>query len=264
MTDDNPASRRRAAGQQPPAAPRRATTDSRLAAASQQTREELLEAGLRLLLRLPASAAFGHLTANKIATEAGRTSGAFFHQWSTLDAYLDDFVAYVLRPELAVNLVKTAETIFAGLQEGMGFAEALIRAGQDVPQRTAKDAQTIIELLMWNRALHDEDFRQRVSRHYDALDAGAAPIFEGLMAILKRTPRPPFTPETMGAVITAIAEGLAVRAYLSPGFYPEQLFGWIVAALTPLFTREEDDERDATQYVVDLPLHLHLPDPNQR
>jgi AcrR family transcriptional regulator len=263
MTDDSPASKRRPAGRKHPAAPHTGT-DSRLAAASQRTREELLEAGLRLLLRLPASAAFGHLTANKIATEAGRTSGAFFHQWSTLDAYLDDFVAYVLRPELAVNLVETAETIFAGLQQGMGFAEALIRAGRDVPQRTAKDAQTIIELLMWNRALHDEGFRERVSRHYDALDAGAAPIFEGLMAILGRTPRPPFTPETMGAVITAIAEGLAVRAYLSPGFYPEQLFGWIIAALTPLFTREEDDDRDATQYVVDLPLHLHLPDPDQR
>src|ERR1700722_20473469 len=102
MADDNPASRGRAGGRRPPAAPHRATTDNRLAAASQQTREELLEAGLRLLLRLPASAAFGHLTANKIATEAGRTSGAFFHQWSTLDAYLHDFVAYVLRPERAV------------------------------------------------------------------------------------------------------------------------------------------------------------------
>ena len=78
------------------------------AAASRQTREELLEAGLRLLLRLPASAAFGHLTAARIASEAGRTSGAFFHQWPTTEAYLDDFIAYVLRPEMAVNLTRTA------------------------------------------------------------------------------------------------------------------------------------------------------------
>jgi|ERR1019366_1379112 AcrR family transcriptional regulator len=232
-----------------------------LAAASQQTREELLEAGLRLLLRLPASAAFGHLTANKIATEAGRTSGAFFHQWPTLDGYLDDFVAYVLRPELAVNLLETAQTLGAGLQEGLSFTEALIRAAQDVPERTAKDAQTIIELLMWNRALHDEGFRERVARHYAALDAGAAPIFQGLISILGRSPRPPFTPETIGAIITAIAEGLALRAYLSPGFYPEQLYGWIIAALTPLFTREPDDERDATSYVKDLPLNLNPPPP---
>ena len=225
-----------------------------LAAASQQTRDELLQAGLRLLLRLPASAAFGHLTAGKIAAEAGRTSGAFFHQWPTIDAYLDDFVAYVLRPEMAVHLERTTEALATGLQQGLGFADALARAGEGVPQQTARDPQTIIELLMWSRSLHDEAFRERVARHYGALDAGAAPVFQGLMAVLGRTPRPPFTPETMGAVCTAVAEGLALRAHLSPGFYPGQLYGWVIAALTPLLTREDGDERDAGAYVRELPL----------
>jgi hypothetical protein len=109
---------------------------------------------------------------------------------------------------------------------------------------------------MWNRALRDEDFRQRVSGHYQALDASAAPVFEGLANLLGRTARPPFTPEMIGAIITAVAEGLALRASLSPGFYPQELFGWIVATISPLLTREPGDERDATGFVADLPLHI--------
>jgi AcrR family transcriptional regulator len=230
------------------------------AAASRQTREDLLEAGLRLLLRLPASAVFGHLTAARIASEAGRTSGAFFHQWPTIEAYLDDFIGYVLRPELAVNLSRTTSKLAAGLQRGLTFAQALAEAGKGVPQETAEDPQTIIEILMWNRALHDENFRSRVSGHYTALDAGAAPVYEGMMYVLGRTVRPPFTPETIGAIATAVAEGLALRASLSPDFYPDELYGWIIAALAPLLTREPGDERDATDFVADLPLNIRSGD----
>src|SRR4051794_4788041 len=95
-----------------------------LRAASEQTREELLHAGLRLLLELPASSAFGHLTAAKIAAEAGRTTGAFFHQWATLDSYLADFVAYIMRPELSVDLQGTAERLLENLGHGQSFASA--------------------------------------------------------------------------------------------------------------------------------------------
>jgi AcrR family transcriptional regulator len=213
-----------------------------------------LEAGLRLLLELPASSAFGHLTANRIATAAGRTTGAFFHQWATLDAYLNDFVAYVLRPEMSVTLLETVDTLTTGLGNGATFAEALVEAGRDVPERTARDPQTVVELLMWNRALHDEEFRAHSAQKYRALDAGAAPVFENLMTLLGREPRPPFTAETIGAVCIAVAEGLALRASLNPGFYPNRTFGWIILALIPLLTRVPGDEDDAAGWANNLGL----------
>ena len=224
-------------------------------AASRQTRLDLLEAGLRLLVSQPASSALSHLTATKIATEAGRTSGAFFHQWPTLEAYLQDFISYVLRPELAVSLQNTTAQITAGLARGSTFTEALAQAGRGVPEQTAHDPQTIIELLMWNRALHDTDFRQTVARHYHALDVGAGEAYEQLMTILGREPRPPFTAETIGAVCASVAQGLSMRASLTPGFYPAEIFGWMIAALIPLLTRQPGDQSDAGHYVQDLPLH---------
>jgi AcrR family transcriptional regulator len=228
-------------------------------AASRQTRAELLEAGLQLLSTKPATAALGHLTVASITAEAGRTSGAFFHQWPTLDAYLHDLIGYVLRPEHSVNLWQTVERLSAGLAGGATFARSLAEAGRDVPERSAHDPQTIIELLMWNRALHDESFRAVVAGHYARLDAGAAPAYGELMRLLGRAPRPPFSAESIGAICTAIAQGLALRASLTPGLYPERTFGWLVATLVPLLTTTAGDDRDAGAFVDDLPLEVVAP-----
>lgn len=220
----------------------------------------MLESGLRLLLKLPASAALGHLTANKIATEAGRTTGAFFHQWPTIEAYLQDFVAYVLRPELAVNMAATVQHLEQGLVEGRTFVQALVDAGRDVPRLTSRDPQTVTEVLLWNRALHDEEFRHTVARHYQNLDRGAAEIFRGLMALLGREPRPPFTPEAIAAVCTSVAQGLAIRSATTPEVYPDEVFGLMILALVPLLTREAEDDRDATSYAEDLPIRVMMVD----
>jgi AcrR family transcriptional regulator len=231
-----------------------------LAAASQQTREDLLEAGLRLLLELPASAVFAHLTAARITAAAGRTSGAFFHQWPSMEAYLQDFVAYVLRPQLAVNLLATVDRLRAELAQGQTFADAVVTSSADVPRQTARDPQTVVQVLAWNRALRDQKFRDMVAPHYEALDAGTAEIYADLTALLAREPRPPFTPAMMGALLDAIAQGLAVRTTLTPDLYPDELFGWVTMALIPLLTRDPGDDRDADAFVHDLPLQARTPD----
>lgn len=226
------------------------------AAASEQTRASLLESGLRLLATLPASAAFGHLTANKIAAEAGRTTGAFFHQWPTMDAYLVDFVAYVLDPKRGTTTQSIVERLSRSLSGGKSFAEAMTEAGLGTPMETAQDSQTVVELLMWNRAMHDADFRDSVASNYTAMDTAAATVYEQLMAILGREPRPPFTAATIASVVSSVAQGLALRASLTPGHYPDEVFGWVVLGLIPLLTREVGDGSDAADYVESLPLRV--------
>lgn len=224
------------------------------AAASEKTRHDLLAAGLRILETMPASAAFGHLTAGRISAEAGRTTGAFFHQWESIEAYLQDFAAYVLRPELAVNLGDSIQELDQMLQAGRSFAEALTQAGRGVPERTARDPQTVIELLMWNRALHDTEFRDRVAPLYRELDLGAAAVYQRLMQMLGREPRPPFTAESIGAVFNAVAQGMSIRASLTPDIYPDEAFGWLVLALIPAMTRRRGDRHDTAEWAASLPL----------
>jgi len=222
--------------------------------ASQRTREELLAAGHHLLVAAPAATAFGHLTANRVATTAGRTTGAFFHQWPTIEDYLQDLLAYVMHPDRSVALQSTSAAIASELAAGHSFTEALIAACSDTVQATTRDPQTIVELLAWVRSLHDEPFRAQVARHYPGLDADATEVFGGLIQLLGREARQPFTVETIAAICAAIAQGLATREALTPGFYPRDLYGWLILALTPLMTRAPGDTRTATGYVTDLGL----------
>jgi AcrR family transcriptional regulator len=232
--------------------------------ASQRTREELLAAGHRLLVTAPAATAFSHLTANRIATTAGRTTGAFFHQWPTIEDYLQDLLAYVMHPDRSVALRATAAAIAAELAAGHSFTKALIAGCGDTVQATTRDPQTIVELLAWVRSLHDETFRSQMARHYPGMDADATEVFGALIQLLGREVREPFTVETIAAICAAVAQGLATREALTPGFYPRDLYGWLILALTPLMTRAPDDTRTATGFVTDLGLEPPArPDANE-
>jgi AcrR family transcriptional regulator len=225
--------------------------------ASQRTREELLQAGHRLLVEAPAPTAFSHLTATRVATTAGRTTGAFFHQWPTMEDYLQDLLAYVLHPERSITLRATAEKLAEQLADGRSFTEAIVSACSDTVEIATRDPQTIVELLAWVRSLHDEPFRGQVARHSPRLDADAATLYGSLVELLGRQPREPFTVEAIASVCAAVAQGLAAREALTPGFHPRQLYGWLILALTPLMTRAAGDNRTAAQYVTDL--HLEPP-----
>ena len=79
-------------------------------------------------------------------------------------------------------------------------------------------------------------------------------MYQALASVLGRELRPPFTAEVVAALYAAVAEGLALRSSITPGFFPEELFGWIAVALIPLVTREPDDEQDASGFIAELPL----------
>jgi len=222
--------------------------------ASQRTRDELLAAGHRLLVEAPAATAFSHLTANRVATTAGRTTGAFFHQWPTIEDYLQDLLAYVMHPYRSVALRSTSAAIADELAAGLPFTAALIAACGDTIQTTTRDPQTIVELLAWVRSLHDEPFRIQFARLYPGLDADATEVFSALIQLLGREPREPFTVETIGAICTGIAQGLASREALTPGFYPPDLYAWLILSLAPLMTRAPEDTRSASAFVTDIGL----------
>jgi AcrR family transcriptional regulator len=222
--------------------------------ASRRTRDELLAAGHRLLVEAPAATAFGHLTANRVATAAGRTTGAFFHQWPTIEDYLQDLLAFVMHPDRSVALRSASEAIAAELAAGHPFTDAIIAACRDTVQVTTRDPQTIVELLAWVRSLHDEPFRIQFARLYPGLDADATAVFSALIQLLGREPREPFTVETIAAICTAIAQGLASREALTPGFYPRDVYAWLILSITPLMTRALEDTRTAGKFVTDIGL----------
>ncbi len=219
---------------------------------SQRTRTELLDAGVKLLVDSPATGVFAHLTAQRIVTQAGRSSGAFFHQWSTTEEYLQDLVVHILDPAGATTLGVVAETVGTGMDRGESVAEVIMAAGRRALPMARDDPQTIAEVLLWARALRDPGFPAAFGVAYDRLDAIGGEYFAAFTEHFGREMRPPFSAEVFSAVTAAVTQGLSVRRELTPDFYPEDLLGMVLVALVPLFTREPGDQRDAAAWVSSL------------
>jgi AcrR family transcriptional regulator len=238
---------------EPVKAPRSAVADA--------TRQALLEAGRRLLLDQPATRAFSHLTANRVATEAGRTTGALFHQWPTLEAYMHDLIALVFAPSQSETFPAIAAAILEVFDKSGSLHDAIVAGSHDALRASPHDPHTIVELLTWNRAARDDEFRATVAPHYDALDAMGGEFIEGLLALAGREMRPPFTPDVFAAVCAGMVQGIAIREVMTPGYYPPDILGWILITLTPLFTRiPDEDPQTAQDLVARTPLLAPAPD----
>jgi AcrR family transcriptional regulator len=220
----------------------------KLAAASEATRNALLDAGMRILLDDPASRTFSHLTANRVASEANRTTGALFHQWPTIDDYLQDLIAHVFDPSQSKTFPELVTKIGEVMADGGTLADGIIAASRQALEVTPDDPHTIVELLMWNRSARDDEFRQLVAPLYPKLDAMGGAFIEAMVEIAGREMRPPFTAEQFAAACAGLVQGVAVREVMTPGFYPPDLLGQMIISLIPLFTRLPDDGRDAIRY----------------
>jgi AcrR family transcriptional regulator len=220
---------------------------------SDATREAMLEAGRRLLLEEPAAGAFSHLTASRVAAMAGRTTGALFHQWPTLDDYLQDLLAQLFDSSQSRTFDEFSSRVTEVVTRGGGrLAEGILSAARDALDVLPQDPHSVAELLAWNRACHDEEFRQNVAALYPQLDRMGAEFIRGLLHLAGREMRPPYTEETFAALCSGVLQGLAIRSVLTPGFYPRDVAGHVLLALIPVFTRPPGDDTEIHELLSGL------------
>jgi AcrR family transcriptional regulator len=230
--------------------PRPVTTSRR--ADPEDTRRQLLEAGLRLLATDPAATAFGMLKASSVAAQASRTTGAFFHHWPTQDDYILDLIDYAFRAEQSTSLSAVAAALEESVRAGEARAETLLTVCRTALESLTTEPQTAIQFLMWKRSSSDPDFAAWMHERYEALDAAGAPLFEQILALTGRKIRPPFSVESAGALMIALAQGLLVRHVVEENTYPRDILGWILIQLLPLITAAPEDDRDAAAAIDDL------------
>jgi AcrR family transcriptional regulator len=213
-------------------------------ARSEATREAMLAAGRQLLLEEPVSGAFSHLTAGRVASSAGRTTGALFHQWATLDDFLHDLLARLFDPSESHTFDRFSARTAEVAGSGGSLAEGVIAAATEALEVLPQDPHSVAELLAWNRGCRDESFRLRVAKLYPRLDRVGGEFISGLLEMSGREMRPPYTEETFAAICAGVLQGLAIRTVLTPGFYPPDVAGHVLLALVPVFTRLPDDATD--------------------
>jgi AcrR family transcriptional regulator len=227
----------------------RTSARSRQRPSPEDTRRDLLDAGLRLLAEDPAANAFGHLKAGRVAAEAGRTSGAFFHHWASQDDYVLDLIDYAFQPEQSATLTVVDQALERSFSTEESAGATLLSVCRAALRSLPSEPQTAIEFLMWKRASSDPQFGEWVRGRYRELDAVGSPLFARLVELTGRRVRPPFTVESAAALVTAVAHGLLLRHLVEDETYPPDILGWVVVALLPLLTAAHDDDLGAARIV---------------
>lgn len=207
------------------------------------------------------AAAFSHLTVARIVAEASRTGGAFFHHWESRDAYLEDLIAAVVDVDKSAPFAEFERAAGAALGRTGSLSKALVDGARAGLRSSESDPRVALEMLLWSRAARDESLRKRFAELNRSLDAANSQVVEALMAATGRRPRPPFTAESIAALVGAITQGLTLRRVIDPDVMPEDVMGWILLYLVPMMTSEAGDERTPWEAAPDVSVESAGADP---
>jgi AcrR family transcriptional regulator len=193
---------------------------SRKAEASAETRATLLEAGAALLREQPVGDVLSQVTARAVVERVGRTTGAFFHQWPTLEAYHRDLLVHVLDPARIPSTSEAIDAVLGGLHAGLDPATVLHLAARGNFESVQADPYAQLWQALWSKHSQDEQVHTLLRQSFDTVSGQVVPLLEACLAAAGRRMQPPFTVETFAVLITALVQGLHLRVAIEPETVP--------------------------------------------
>ncbi len=189
-----------------------------------------------------------------VVKAAGLSSGAFYNIWP---GGLQDFQQSLLEYAIDEGHIAYLDDLIADLAkvtpETMTLAE-LVRVF------SARDSQLIqadpafrVQVALWARHVSDVRVAEVLGESYRCLNEKYAKTYETVTQVYGRRWCPPWTPFRFATVVTALAEGLAIRRAVDPhsvpqdiqrdqeGDSPWDLFGITVAAILTSATEKDTD-----------------------
>ncbi len=191
---------------------------------AEEGRRALLDAGRALVLEQPASWPLEHIRLTEVAERAGVSVGALYHYWESQDAYRDDLLDDLFSPERYPPSPLPAQ--LAGRDDGDADGDPplteLVRAGAAAEFAALRDTPEL-RLLMAMWAADAPEVDARIAAQYRAVGERWATFYADALEAYGLELRPPFTPALMATLITALGEGLAVRATVDADAVPTEL-----------------------------------------
>jgi AcrR family transcriptional regulator len=163
----------------------------------------------------PVGPGLDHIHPATVATNLGLTSGAIYHHWDSYDDYRDELLEELLSAGRFPAGAGYDEMFVTRLSELDGIVE-LIQAMTEEAWREVldDDHQLRTNLGLWAR--DEDDVTERLRDQYRHLAKGWAGVIETGLRQYSLEARPPFTMDSIAAVLAALVEGLAVRATTEP------------------------------------------------
>lgn len=228
---------------------------------AEEGRQSLLDAGRALAHEQPAGPPLEHIHLTDVAQRAGVSVGALYHYWDSQDDYREDLLDEVFSP---ARFEPPAESPAFD-----GPLDEVIRVGASAEfERLRSSADLRVLMAMWAAA--DPEIAPRVTGHFRTVGAQWAAFYEAAFAAYGLEVRPPFTYETLAALLAAIGDGLAVRASADPASVPTvvpggdgdeawTLLGAALVALLPAFSRPQGSDATFADFLDELRAALPVP-----
>jgi AcrR family transcriptional regulator len=223
--------------------------------ARERSRAALLRAGADLMIEDALQQPFAALRLRRLCERAGLSTGAFYVHWARLEDYHADLARHLTEEdELGFADEFDAMTRAAAMSSGDSPLQALSRvADLDLHLLVSNQMWDAMELvnLTWGRTY----FQDQLARGYQLIDRMTGELYGSILAQAGRSPRPPWTWETIGTVLQALAEGVGLRHKIDPGAVAGTsesvpgLYATAVAAVLTMLTRPAGDEASSAEAI---------------
>jgi AcrR family transcriptional regulator len=238
-------------------------------------RERMLQAGLDAWIADPPPTPFENLEVRDVVAAAGRTNGAFYNLWPSVEEYRRDLLRWVLDPSSFGTVTNADELITAA-------AEA-IRASEDPIPLVRIIAQTVVEAninVASVRTVALVQYASLVSAQGEGADHAAArkalqdsyqgisdfydPAYTEILAAWRRRVRPPWDTTSASMAMTALIDGYIMRSLfddssmVGPDVFADALLA-IITSLTEAEPGQTDfDAWTASQLGTPPEVHADL------
>lgn len=189
---------------------------------------ELLEAGADLLREEPVGDILSQVKVADVARRAGgRSIGAVYHHWRDQDSYRRDLLAYILDPGRyrgAHEAAAMAATVCDGPVVARPPLEAAVRTmGNQLFDELKVNPWLVLQMALWSKQMTDPYVRGLLTELYQGIDANFEPLMDTALQAYGLRVKEPFDTHLLAVVLTALAEGLAMRWGVDPDAVPETI-----------------------------------------
>ncbi len=195
------------------------------------------------------------LTVRAVARRTNRSTGAFYHYWGTQEEYVDDLIRHLLRPEQMLDADPLSDEL-AHLDGTALDASAITQLFDDHTRLMSDDPTMRTMLLLWS--LPDEDGRVRAALRevYRLYQRETADAYRRIVGGTRAELIAGVTFDDVAAMLSAMADGVAVRRRVDPDSLPSTVVGSMVQALLAslLVPRGSDRSVDDLTVTVDTTL----------
>lgn len=233
------------------------------------SRSRFLHAGFALL---SSGRPLGSVRLLDLTRATGASNGSFYYAWPEgISAYQRDLASYAL--DLThVEYLREIQLALADADQAPGSLRlAVMEQGKRDAQELDRDPSFRAQISLWSGQLEDDSVRDELRSQYSRFaEELYIPMYAATLEKYQLETRDPFTLNTLAVVMTALAEGLALRRAVDPAatklpaaiesqgwdLYGVTLYCLLGAILRP---SQSVDRRGATE-IVDEMLALRTED----